>query len=392
MKKGKSDNQHFVPQFYLKGWYPFSAKSSDGMRCVRAWNISFGRIHGLVSIKHECSRSGFYGPKGNAVDGWLSNVENVLSDYFWQFRCASPRMPTQEEEPALRMFMSVQMLRTRYFENDMSELARRAAELFEDEQDKAFIEKELSTQDLDMSLQIPALAKEMLAATGDLSVLVVVNETGEEFITSDNPVVLANHAFPKHAHMGLTDIGLILMLPISPTRVVVLYDETAYVKKKVVYCRPNDVLAMNLIQACNARNNLYYRNEQLDLSGLVSKAARYRSKGKPYIARAVAEDPQDGDLLHIANRRANPRVRLSFCQPKPRFKRKYSKQIYSMSSVIDVPPRAAIKRHRAAEGQNSRPPTYSTYSPLTDGTQFQEWSRVELGTGARMPAAKGVKK
>ena len=363
-----SDNQHFVPQFYLKAWCPFPSKSKAGLRCVRAWNLRSGRIGRPVSIKHECSRSGFYGPKANPTDNWLTAVEGTVSNHIWNFRSAPPRMPTADEDLAIRKFMGMQMPRTRYSERETQALLERIDGLFDDSQDRDTVRQLIApARDLDLSASIPNFTMSILAATSDLGLLVAHNDTDLEFVTSDNPVVMVNHAFPRHLNMGFRDAGLLVLLPISPQSTVVLYDRSAYERKRVASCTPNDVRAMNLIQACNARNNLYFRDDHTDLTSICAKAHKHRSANTPYVALAVADDPKDGELLHFGNCRPNPRVRFSFAIPTRKFRRKFSKQIASPTTEMRVPSRASLPEIRTVEHDHS-----------ADGVRFTQVSKIEL--------------
>lgn len=281
------------------------------------------------------------------------------------------------------MFMSIQMPRTRYIEEEMHELMSKVPELFEDEQDKVDIAGLLMPPDTDMSDQIPLMAMDALIATSDLGLLVVVNDTDSEFVTSDNPVVMINNGFPRHLHMGLYDSGLLVVLPLSPERGIVLYDRATYRGKKVVKCTTNDVHTMNLFQACNARNNLYFRDAHTNLANVLTRARRHREGNRPYVARALADNPEDGEILHFANRRPNPRVGLSFCQLSPRFHRKFGKQRASASTIVQVPERSTIFRHSVV------PAVGVPYAdPMSDGTILTETARAEVGTVAENPRSK----
>lgn len=292
-KKGSSD--HFVPQFYLKGWCPYPAKTTSKLKCVRAWNNHTGRISRPVSIKHECSRADYYGPKSNSIDDWLTLVEGIVSKEIWQFRSIhKPRTPTEEEEVALRVFMCTQIPRTRYTEEQQRELFKSAHKLFDDPKDAKAIQNLVKPVVAlgNTPEDIPAHALSLAKTTSDLGLLVVNNETGFELITSDNPVVAVNHAFPLHLNIGYGDAGLLVLWPVSPRAAIVLYDKAAYLcKKKVALCTERDVHAMNLIQACNACNNMYFRDEHTDLAKITAQAERHRRRCTPYIALAASEGP-----------------------------------------------------------------------------------------------------
>ena len=369
MTERKSDNQHFVPQFYLRGWCPFPAKLKRKMKCVRAWNLRCGRIECPVSIKHECSRSGFYGPHESPTDNWLTAVETAISGHIWLFRGDPRRMPTEQEDSAIRVFMCTQIPRTRYCEMETQEMIERIGELFDDPGDRDAIRELTGTaKGLDMASEIPGLAMSLIYATSDLGLLVAINDTGREFITSDNPVVMANHAFPNHRNMGLGDAGLLVLLPIGPRSAVVFYDKAVYERRKVISCTPNDVHAMNLVQACNARNNLYYRDEQTDLTRICALADKHRADSAPYLVRAVPDNSNNGELLHFASRHSNPRVRFSFALPKQRFRRKFKKQRASPESEVRVPRRESLLEERPIRASGTG----------AESVRYRQVSKVEL--------------
>ena len=146
--------------------------------------------------------------------------------------------------------------------------------------------------------------------------------------------------------MGFGDSGLLVLLPIGPRSAVVFYDKAVYERRKVISCTPNDVHAMNLVQACNARNNLYYSDEQTDLTKICALADKHRADSAPYMVRAVPDDSKNGDLLQFASRHPNPRVRFSFALPKQKFRRKFKKQRTSPESEVRVPRRESLLEER----------------------------------------------
>lgn len=378
----RSDSEHFVPQFYLKGWCPYPAKSKAGLKFVRAWNIDRGRIPGPVSIRDECSRAGFYGPKENYIDQWLSLVEKAVSKEIWQFRSASrPRMPTEEEEAAMRVFMCTQIPRTRYTEEQLRDLFKAAHDLFDDPRDVEAVREILRpiTERRNTSEDIPRSVVSLIEATSDLGLLVVHNETGSELVTSDNPVVAVNHAFPRHLNAGYGDAGLLVIWPVSPRTAIVLYDKTAYRRRKVASCTKRDVRAMNFIQACNARNNLYFCEEHTDLTTICAKAERHRRGCTPYIALAESEGPDRREILHFGFRRPNPRVRFSFALPKEKFRRKYASEIGSSSSELQVPRRESLLERGAAMTADGGASNYATV--------FKQIAQIDLQPPKGVPQA-----
>ena len=281
--------------------------------------------------------------------------------------------------------MSIQRLRTRYGEREALELVMKSPDLFDNEQDKEFMKRHLPPGNFDMSGQIPNMASEAFIATQDMDFLIVVNDTDDELVTSDNPVAMWNHAFPKHLNMGLSDSGLAVILPVGPKCATVLYDRAAYanrsngVRLKVTKCTPNDVQALNFMQACNCQNNLYFKNDHTDLAKLMANAESHRSRCTPYIARAISKTG-DGDLLHLGGRQPNPRVRLSFLHVDRRFRRRFARIMRDKSTEFEVPQR---ETYALAKGAPSGAHRALERGLKQDTMSFRQVSKIELGAGFR---------
>jgi hypothetical protein len=100
----------------------------------------------------------------------------------------------------------------------------------------------------------------------DLDSTLFLNDTDEDFLTSDHPVALCNSLPASHAsrrRTGFSSRGLIIVYPISPRALLFLSDAEVY---KVEKNSPGastlkgrqEVIELNLAQCGNAYENLYF--------------------------------------------------------------------------------------------------------------------------------------
>jgi hypothetical protein len=100
----------------------------------------------------------------------------------------------------------------------------------------------------------------------DLDSTLFLNDTDEDFLTSDHPVALCNSLPASHASGGRPDLasrGLIIVYPISPRALLLLSDAEVYKVEKnsagaSTLKRRQEVIELNLAQGGNAYENLYF--------------------------------------------------------------------------------------------------------------------------------------
>lgn len=95
-------NQHYVPQFYLKLF-------SEDDRSIRKLRLPGGPLIARASIKHECSKSYMYGDDGVAED-YVGGYETGLAPMIR--RIVRTSTIQDESNPGLRAFMMLQHYRT----------------------------------------------------------------------------------------------------------------------------------------------------------------------------------------------------------------------------------------------------------------------------------------
>jgi len=156
----------------------------------------------------------------------------------------------------------------------------------------------------------------------DLDCALFLNETNEDFLTSDHPIAMCN-GLPgirdTDRHTGFASRGLIILYPISPRALLFLSDAEAYKVEKnssgsSTLKRPQDVIDLNLAQCRQAFENLYFASParvQTTLQAFRRRANILRPRPSELTESSVQSEGRRGVLLALS-----PRVpRLSL--PKP---------------------------------------------------------------------------
>ena len=114
----------------------------------------------------------------------------------------------------------------------------------------------------------------------DLAVKFLSTSRDRGFVIGDHPVVAMNQFaedHPKLSRLGNITApvakGLLLFLPLSSSLSVVLYDPKTYefdVSRRVCNIGPRDVLLLNMAQAVNCMECVFFDSERLD-DGMTSK-------------------------------------------------------------------------------------------------------------------------
>lgn len=146
----------------------------------------------------------------------------------------------------------------------------------------------------------------------DLKLKLLENKTRRLFITSDNPAVLYNQFLekrnPQGGNTGIQCIGLQIFLPLGPRHLLMLYDGNVYrvggrqhLQTHIEITREADVEALNVLQAANADNVLYYSadTDVAHVREAVGRATAYRWTERVRITEhpGVGPDGRAGTLF-----------------------------------------------------------------------------------------------
>lgn len=284
----ENKKHHYVPKFYLK-------RFSKDKRSICLYNLPRELKVTKANLKNQCYKDYFYG-KDKTTEHALAGMEGETSLLYREIdRYGSLPPPITQEHIAFIISVLIQYGRTKYSADAMDEMHDK---MFK-QTFKEKIESELEDVNLDdfiVGIQDVAsysigLLVQYYPLLLDLEYKLLINKTKTEFITSDNPVVMINQllSFRKiGSNTGLSVKGLQIFYPLSPDKLAIIYDENVYrvgSDNKVVIDVTNekDVYNLNSLQGCSCYENIYFMNENQDVSSLHKKVKPYLRKNKANI-------------------------------------------------------------------------------------------------------------
>ncbi len=267
----ESANQHYVPQFYFRGF------SSDD-RSVCVLNRSTGKTIPVASIKGQASKKYFYGDA--AVEKRLQQVDGAFSGVVRRFReCAAFDEFSGEDYYTLLQNIMLQKSRTmsaRTRSKAMQdhllqlhlEIGVHTDESLDDETRQAFLNfaREAEADPRQYQTLEMSIALDRVDSLLDLRPVVLENRTNRPFIFGDAPVVFSNPHLRKvrlRGVLGAQTPGLMIFYPLSPFRQLVFVDEDVYRLKRQTsdFLRVRDlrdVSTLNRLQIQNASSAVYF--------------------------------------------------------------------------------------------------------------------------------------
>jgi hypothetical protein len=263
----KKKNNHFVPRSYLRRF----CSGSD--RQIALYNLNSGRTVEAAPIKSQCSRDYFYTKNPifeenfNKIEG---EQERLLSDII-----ASQSVPAlwSSDRGLLSSGVMFQVGRTATTVANVDHVTNQFGKALL----RLHLTKEARTDLLEYLPKIEIMTPDaVMDAVGqhlpmwplidDLDSTLFLNDTDEDFLTSDHPVALCNSLPASHAfdrRIGFASRGLIIVYPISPRALLFLSDAEVYKVEKnsagaSTLKRRQEVIELNLTQCGNAYENLYF--------------------------------------------------------------------------------------------------------------------------------------
>lgn len=284
--------QHYVPQLLLK-------KFSEDETLINIFNLSSQKSINNVPLKPQCYEDYFYGKDGE-LEKNLGELETSFSKIIKEIEDQHSLDIDDEKLDILYLFACIQLARTKQASDSLNE---RSSKLF-----KTIFKQKAEEDGIDLSsfdIEINEAIKHSIRFNLqyfpillDLDIRLLKNQTSQEFVLSDNPVVSYNKFL--HFRKGLSNTGLAtkclkLFLPISPTEGLLFFDPTVYSIRKnkqriVKINNESDINNLNALQICNAVNNFYYKNEKFNYFNLYEKNKNYLYTESSKISSLTPQD------------------------------------------------------------------------------------------------------
>lgn len=322
-------NDHYVPQFYLRNFSPDRSdpeRDGLGQRSIHLINIARRKFVPRASIKGECKKANFHGYK-LGLEAALSQFEGLAASAIRNVIDSDIPPPLRSDDhEALAQFILIQRSRT-----------LSAAEVADKMADRMFkvaygTDPRLDGIDLseleirsDYPVAIPLnVAAQCAPIAMQLGMHVFVNETREDFITSDNPVAAHNQYCEGVDYMGVLGwdcSGIQIFLPLSPHHLVLLYDSAVYsvgdkhASRTSRISNIKEIDALNELQILTARENIYFANEAM-ASSLLTRVGQLASRRERKRQITVQSDPVPNgegtrELIHQFERLLPTRLSLT---------------------------------------------------------------------------------
>jgi Protein of unknown function (DUF4238) len=319
-------NQHFVPRCALK---PFTLNGEGA--AINVFNLTRQRAIQNAPTKGQCARDYLYGKDLRAeqklmeLEGQYARIARTLS--------AGGALPEVDKE-WLRLFICIQMQRTEHAIKRLRQWSEHMANAaFRNHPDRKPIDTRTDAHLMRLSMRSGIKAANYAT---DLKVAILRNLTSVDFVTCDHPAVLTNRFYIQRLNdnrFGMANVGVILLLPLSPRLCAVCYDGAAYSIANasgtpfVDLHRQSDVSALNEFQYLNAGHNIYFSrwHDRDSVALAFTHVAEERSKATPLATVFIRDDAFPGEELY---RTATPEeeaaskeeiIATGFQYPKPSF-------------------------------------------------------------------------
>jgi hypothetical protein len=292
-------NQHFVPKAYLRAF----THGQDG-RAIDLLHMPSGKAVFGAPVRNQCSANYFYG-KDPLLEDAIQTVEGAYAQCVSALQ-ADPDTVTSLQDVQLRRFLYLQHLRTEASARHIAEYTGAIAAM------APGVMPDMTRQEMMRTSIIAAMHgyADSMRIVDDLKLRIVRNQTSIPFVTSDDPALLLNrwHQGQRanlNASFGVGSAGVLMLMPLTPRLAVMLFDGAIYSvphnRLIVRVHRPNDVLALNAIQALHCNVSLYFDGENgLEAARSAARLVKDRRPGTRLVVTYAVKAETSGEYTRYA--------------------------------------------------------------------------------------------
>lgn len=299
-------NHHYVPQMYMRLF------SEDGSNRVGVYVIDTGHFTPQAPIKGQAAKKYFYGEDGGAEKAFGDMEDRAAPILKSVINGNVPKIGSFEHE-ALMFYLGMQHARTVDAAAQMAESAEKTMRFllrtkFELEGDQEM----LANLDLVKIERTNPVGDSIAAATvgasllTDLELLLIVNDSDIQFISSDAPVALHNRVYeasPQTDGAGYASVGLQLFIALGPRHLLLCYDRAAYVPEGetggTVIVRDNEIVRLLNDLQWEAADVVMLTAHDMTKAELDAQAARWRPQRSDQRTVFRSEISQLSDDQHL---------------------------------------------------------------------------------------------
>ena len=272
--------QHYVPRFYLKHF-------TDSENKFYAYDFNAnGLIAKRVYYESQCYKKYFYGEDG-VLEDQLSKKESEWATSYK--KAIAGEILNDADVMKLKEFVLYQKQRTNNYNNHCMEeresIIRECAMQLYYQKGWAFDEaaekfcKQRAEEEVTPAENV-AVAAKMIKYIEDLGVIIVRYSTSNKLLTTDSPVVTLN-AFFSFLGYGYDSVGVVFLMPLSPTSLLIIYDDHLYKKYKectYVECTSEEeVLNINRYEIIHAER-MFFSADMMNFGLVTDEIWDYRQR------------------------------------------------------------------------------------------------------------------
>lgn len=296
--------QHYVPQFYLKNFSGHPEK-----KFINIFHIASEKHIPSAKIQDQAQKDYFYSNE-LIFEKALSDIESLVAGLIQEiFQKKDVPRYLSPEHHALLAFSIFQHYRTLYAADSIDEHVDKLIKIFF--RDHPEFGNQLDSFNIRMTEParfVLSVAASIIPLAYDLRMKLLINETSEGFIASDNPCVMINPFLRvKKSHggkHGIANKGLMILLPLSPEYALIIYDDYRYKiggrkMKPVIVRDPKDIAQVNSILYLNSHKSIYYKDNRAKCT-VDRLHEQYHSlrRNKKVIVNEYAAKERNSTLIH----------------------------------------------------------------------------------------------
>lgn len=304
------DNQHYIPQLYLRNF-----SNNNDRITVGIFNRKNDVFFANAAIKGQASKKHFYG-KDRIIDDFFTKHESEWAKVLTRITKQKVIFKKQSiDYIQLLTFIGTMAMRTPTSIDLIQNQFEIGEKIIESKNQHA---EPLNFSKIDALLESFRLIPEIIKCLRDLDYKIISNQTNTPFITSDHPLVKYNKLYIskqiKNSKTGYSTIGLILFLPLSSNTLIVIYDGGAYEvgpRKKCIFNiqKEEDVKLLNALQFINQNGQLYFCNEigEQQIRAISNNFTKYKIANNPDVKGIdeVSNDKLKSTLLIFSSTEIN---------------------------------------------------------------------------------------
>ena len=294
-KKTEKEYQHYVPKFYLRFF-------SNNSKSVGTYIFKNNKYIPVASLDSIGGSKYLYGEDGE-IENWFSELEGKWNIILKKIIDTNSLNITQEEYTYLLMFIYLSEARSKTSADIMNKFINEVAITtynIDPKNENKYSYKENIAKFAIPNLNTIEIMPEIIPLLFDLNLVLIVNETDNQFITSDCIVNKYNQFLLEKGYkrgFGYGTCGLECIVPISPKHAICLFDNYLYdakIKNHIITLKDSkEVTKLNKLFLYNADKNIFF-NENVQKSRLY---VLLKSKEKLSIEEDTLFKSDDGEFL-----------------------------------------------------------------------------------------------